>query len=105
MQCTIAIAVLCLISAPGVAVGASDPARAQAAGKCADVATTNGGLATTIFASKVSCTLARKVARRARGAKTYKSSSFTCKYNAKTYSCFRPGTSKGIGFKYERRAS
>ena len=100
LLCTLAVALICLVAAPS-ATGADRAPTAQAAAKCGNVRTVNGGLAKFVFGNKVACITARRVARRARG-KTYKFIGFTCKVDARFYQCFKPGTSKGIGFSYQR---
>jgi hypothetical protein len=86
------------LAAPAVA-GASPIA--HAAGSCGDVKTHNGGVAKAVYGNKVTCATARRVAKRAKG-KRYHAYGFTCKPVAGLYSCYKPGTSKGIGFSYHR---
>ncbi|HWI71710.1 MAG TPA: hypothetical protein VNT55_07125 [Baekduia sp.] len=84
-----------------LALGAAGPATAAGSKKCGNVATRNGGKAMYIYAKKITCRSARTIAKGANG-KTYKSSGFTCRPIAGLYGCFKPGTSKSVGFAYHK---
>jgi hypothetical protein len=83
------------------AVFATAAPAAHASGKCGNVKTINGGTSKAVYANKVTCKTARRVAHRAKG-RRFHAYGFTCKPVAGLYSCFKPGTSKGIGFSYHR---
>ena len=96
------LAVSLIVALPAQAgAGGSPTPTAQAAGKCGNVKARNGATAKFVYGNKVGCKTARRVARRATG-RTYRAYGFTCKVNARLYGCSKPGTSKGIGFSYER---
>src|SRR3954447_1347366 len=92
--------IVTLLAPAAPAVAGASPI-AHAAGSCGDVKTHNGGVAKAVYANKVTCTTARRVARRAKG-KRYHAYGCVCKPIAGLYSCYKPGTSKGIGFSYHR---
>jgi hypothetical protein len=92
-----------LICLPGAS--AADGPEAHQSAQCGSVSTGNGGEARYINAISVTCSKARKVAKKARGQKKFKSSRLTCKRKAKTisgvgYNCTRRGLKGGVGFIY-----
>jgi hypothetical protein len=91
-----------MICLPG-ATAAERPEAHQSA-QCGSVSAGNGE-SKYINAILVSCSKARKVAKKARGQKKYKSSKLTCRRKAKTisgvgYNCTRKGRDGGVGFIY-----
>jgi hypothetical protein len=88
--------------APAVAdAGTGSAARAHSARSCGSVTTVNGGRAKFVYGTKVRCSVAKRVARHARG-RRYRYDGFRCKPVSGLYSCSKPGTGKGIGFSYHR---
>ena len=77
------------------------PAAAHGARSCGSVTTVNGGRAKYVYGNKVRCSVARRVARHAKG-RRYRYDGFRCKPVSGLYSCNKPGTGKGIGFSYHR---
>ncbi|CAA9498058.1 MAG: hypothetical protein AVDCRST_MAG30-1745 [uncultured Solirubrobacteraceae bacterium] len=100
----LALGVAACAALPTAAVATSGDAEptATAAGKCGSVTTRNGGTAKYIYAVKVACRTARRVAKRANG-RRYSTVGFTCRpRSGGIYGCNNPGTAKGIGFSYSR---
>ncbi len=92
-----------LMCLPGAAA-AGEPVAHQSV-QCGSVSTNDGGEARYINAIQVNCSKARKIAKKARGQRTYKSLQMTCKRKRKTisgvgYNCTRRGLKGGVGFIY-----
>jgi hypothetical protein len=80
----------------------------QAAGipktnKCGTVATASGGKAQYIRAYKTTCTVAKTVAGRATGKKSFTANKFACRLTSTTYLCTKAGTKQTIVFTYKKR--
>jgi hypothetical protein len=96
------LAAAALLAASTSALAASPPPGAQNTKKCGNVATANGGKARYIRASKVSCTTAKTIAKRARG-KTYRANGFACNLYSGIYLCTKPnGKAGSVAFQYKK---
>lgn len=90
-----------LLAASTTAFAATPPPGAQNTKKCGNVATSNGGKAQYIRASKISCTTAKAVAKRAKG-KNYSANGFGCTFYSGIYRCQKgKGT---LAFQYKKPA-
>ena len=94
------LAAAALLAASTTAFAASPPPGAQNTKKCGNVATTNGGKARYIRASKTNCTTAKAVAKRANG-RSYVASGFRCNLTAGIYLCGKSGK-RSVVFQYKR---
>lgn len=107
----VAAAALAIPSA-GSAGSGSEPT-AEAAKACKSINTRNGGRAEVIRTTgRLGCRTARRVARRARGQRTYTALGFSCKGTRldsgeyrRLYGCGRVinGRSQGVGFFWKKR--
>jgi hypothetical protein len=70
--------------------------------KCGTVALKSGGKAQYIRAYKVSCTVAKSVAGRANGKRSYKANRYTCMLTTRTYLCVKSGVKGSIVFTYKK---
>jgi len=95
------LAAAALLAACTTAFAAKVPPGAENTKKCGNVATSNGGKAQYIRASKVSCTTAKTVAKRAKG-KNYSANGFGCTFYTGIYRCQK---GKGaVAFQYKKPA-
>jgi hypothetical protein len=90
-----------LAATAALGLGAAGPATAASSKKCGNIATSNGGKALSIRATKISCTSAKAIAKRAKG-KTYKASGYTCRNISGLYLCTKAGTSRSVAFAYRQ---
>ena len=104
----VAAALICLCAPVAVAGAEDQRPTARASLECGGVTTNNGGVADylNIIGDKMSCRVARKVARRAKG-KKYTAFGWTCKKPKRSeatgslfYACHKGQT--GIGFRYAK---
>ncbi|WP_445150427.1 hypothetical protein [Baekduia sp. Peel2402] len=95
------LAAAALLAASTTAFAAKVPPGAENTKKCGNVATSNGGKAKYIRASKVSCTTAKAVAKRAKG-KSYSANGFGCTFVSGIYLC-KKGTGS-VAFQYKKPA-
>jgi len=101
----LAAALLAACTTTTTAFAATPPPGAQNTKKCGNVATSNGGKARYIRASKTNCTTAKAVAKRAKG-KNYSASGFSCNLVSGIYLCTKSGGKKGsVVFQYKKPSS
>jgi len=102
-----AVALLCAFPLATGSV-ASGPTAKAAAKKCGNVKTRNGNRARYVSAVRVTCSIARKVAKRANGSRRFRALGFSCKARkskglpGRLYGCgrARAGKGQGVGFLY-----
>lgn len=72
--------------------------------QCGKLRASNGAAISRLSATRIGCTPAKAVARRANGKKTYTAGRFTCHALDALYLCTRSGTKQTIVFLYRQRS-